>query len=298
MARESFRATLFLVLLMSFTSPLEAVDYIINWQPNPEPYVSKYIIYRSLSTDISSFVPIDSVAVNINTYTDTGLEEGVRYYYRLVAADNDGNRSGFSNTVSGLTIPRDADEPTKDMCRVTAMDSINLGSYDINWSTLNQTIGFVQYDTDASMDYMSAWDNTYDTDHTVRIDELTLQEIYLLRAVSYDNSNNMTISCMDSLEVNGEEVQPISAPQLSIYPVPYRPGAGVLSLDNLPAGGSVTIFNENGLEVWSEKIGIDTSIDWNGNNLQGSPVMSGVYYVVTKDANGDVIENRSIMIVN
>ena len=299
MARTSIRITLFLAILASFASPLSAVDYIINWQPNPEPYVSKYIIYRSLSPVISSFVPIDSVDAGTTTYIDTGLEEGVRYYYRLIAANNAGDRSGYSNPVSGLTIPQDADESMKDMCRVTSKDSVALGSYDINWSTLDQTIGFVQYDTDIPLNFMSPWDDdTYELEHMVNIDELTLQEIYYLRAVSYDNSNNMTISTIDTLEVEGEEAQPISSPQLNIYPVPYNPGAGSLSLDNLPAGGSVTIFNENALEVWRENVGMATSMDWYGNNIQGSPVMSGIYYVVVKNADGEVIEKRPIVVVN
>jgi flagellar hook assembly protein FlgD len=73
---------------------------------------------------------------------------------------------------------------------------------------------------------------------------------------------------------------------------------GELTLLNLPEGGSVTIYNGNGLEVYSTEVGAETSMTWDGKNSQGSPVMSGVYYVVTKDSQDKVTDKRPIMIVN
>jgi hypothetical protein len=39
-------------------------------------------------------------------------------------------------------------------------------------------------------------------------------------------------------------------------------------------------------------------MSWDGENMNGSQVMSGVYFVVTTDASGDVYDRRPIMIVN
>jgi len=288
-----------LLLLISLTTPLAAqdeVDYIIRWQPNPEPYVTEYIIYRSLIPDISGFVAIDSVPAGTHTYTDIGLSKGTRYYYRLVAKNgNTGDRSSFSNPVSGLAIPQDASDSMKDLCRITNIDSVYINSYDITWSTIDQTIGFVQYDTDMILDLMSEYDDQYSTNHTRNIDSLETLQNYYVRAVSYDNNDNMTLSTVETLET-GELPAPPTAPQLSIYPVPYHPNMGSLNFGNLPKGGSIIVFNENGLEVWQKDIGTETSITWDGLNQQGSPVMSGVYYVIVKDARGNVTERRPIMI--
>ena len=60
----------------------------------------------------------------------------------------------------------------------------------------------------------------------------------------------------------------------------------------------MTVVNGNGMEIWSRDIGTETNFTWDGSNNQGSPVMSGVYYVIVKDAGGSVVERRPIMIVH
>jgi hypothetical protein len=128
--------------------------------------------------------------------------------------------------------------------------------------------------------------------------ELLAPATYFLRAVSYDNSNNMIVSAVDTFIFTGENPTPLSAPSLSIFPVPYNPGAGGLSMMNLPVNGKVTIYDGNGLEVWRNDIGTQTAMNWNGENQTGSQVMSGVYYVITTDSGGQVFDKRPIMIVN
>ena len=71
-----------------------------------------------------------------------------------------------------------------------------------------------------------------------------------------------------------------------------------MSMMNLPENGTVTIYDGNGLEVWRKNIGTQPAMNWNGDNQSGGQVMSGVYYVVTTDAAGDVFDQRPIMIVN
>jgi len=108
----------------------------------------------------------------------------------------------------------------------------------------------------------------------------------------------MTISMVDTLTDSSEEPVSPTAPMLSIYPVPFLPGMGELTLTNLPEDGSVAIYDSNGLEVYAADIGTATTMSWDGRNSQGSPVMSGVYYVVTKDSGNTVTDRRPIMIVN
>jgi flagellar hook assembly protein FlgD len=73
---------------------------------------------------------------------------------------------------------------------------------------------------------------------------------------------------------------------------------GNLTLTNLPSGGSVIIYNTNGVEVWSHEVGTAVAITWDGKNNQGSSVASGVYYAITKDASGSVVNRKPLMIVN
>jgi hypothetical protein len=301
MRRITRTASLIFLLIIVPLAPLAAqstTSYIISWTPNPEPTVAGYIIFRSLSSD-AGFQVIDSVDVSTTTYTDNNLQKGTIYFYRLKAKDADGNRGLFSNLVSGMTIPQDADAGTNNLCEITGIQSAGAEGLDVDWQTLAPTIGFIQYDDDVTLDSMSTWDDaSYKQTHTSTTGELIAPSTYFLRAVSYDDSNNMIISAVDTFVFTGEDPTPLSAPTLSIFPVPYHPGTGSLSLMNLPENGRVAIYDGNGLEVWSKDVGTQTAMAWNGENRNGNQIMSGVYYVVTTDSGGEVFDKRSIMIVN
>jgi hypothetical protein len=145
---------------------------------------------------------------------------------------------------------------------------------------------------------MSAWDNaSYGTTHTVRISGLT-PATYYLRATAYDSQENMVISAIDTIVVTPNTPTPLTAPQLSVYPVPYNPGMGNFQIENLPEGGSATIYSESGVEVARLEENPSKPTRWDGTNTSGSRVMSGVYYVVIKDAKDKVVDKRPIMVVN
>ena len=295
---------IFLLIIVPLVVPLaplaaqSTTSYLINWTPNPEPVVAGYIIFRSLFSN-TGFQAIDSVDVSTTTYVDTDLQKGTIYYYSLKAKDADGNRGLFSNLVSGMTIPQDADAGTNNLCEITAIQPVSAASLDIVWQTQVPTIGFIQYDNDVILDSMSTWDDaSYEQTHTSTTDQLLSPATYYLRAVSYDDENNMIISAVDTFVFTSENPTPLSAPALSIFPVPYHPGMGGLSLMNLPENGRVTIYDGNGLEVLSKDVGTQTAMNWNGENRNGSQIMSGVYYVVTTDSGGEVFDKRPIMIVN
>ena len=197
-----------------------------------------------------------------------------------------------------MTVPQDADEATKDQCRIIQVLDMGSGSYEVSWSSMIPSIGFVMYDRDADfLDSLSEWDNTYNTAHSLEIGEFIAPATYYLRSIAFDVSKNMTVSALDTLVISGEEPVAPTAPMLSIYPVPYRPNMGQLMMTNLPEGGSVIVYSESGLEIWSAGVGVETSITWDGTNKQGGKVMSGVYYVMVKDAAGEVVNKRAIMIV-
>jgi len=300
MMKATVLITLILSLVAGVSSYSEAqstASLLIKWNPNPEPDIARYIIYRSLDQNLD-FTAIDSVSSGTTSYIDDGVTKGTRYYYRLVAKNSSGDRSPFSNPVSGLIIGQDADIAVKNLCRVTNIDSVSSGRYNIDWSTETQTIGFVQYDFNWPLDSLSAWDDDqYSLTHAVNISGLYPRKYYL-RAVAFDNAKNMTVSSYDSLVWSGGALAPLTAPEVSIYPVPFNPGMNrALTLANLPEGGSIAIFNERGLNVWGGSVPGSPML-WNGTNWQGAPVASGVYLVVIKDARGSVVEKRSIMILN
>ena len=296
-------ATLIFCFVLLCQAPLFAqttVDFLVNWNPNPEPSVTGYVIFRSLDRD-TQFSAIDSVDASTFSYLDTGVLAGTQYFYRLVAKDGSGNRSPRSNPMSGLTIAQDASEPEKDTCRITGLDRIVDGTYNISWSTLNSTIGFVQYDLDASLDSTSNWDLQYSLIHTNHIDGLILSQTYYVRAVSYDNDDNMIISSMDTLVV-----MPSSPSQPTGFAAADQGGGCVLlNWNNNPEPNIVdyTVYRAN-QSVEQGVIGsyTDSIPNITGNSHLNCGLSEGTYYYAIRARNsagllGPLSAEASVIII-
>jgi hypothetical protein len=73
----------------------------LSWALYPEETIDEYLIYRSENG--SNFTLIDSVSSVDTAYTDTGLQEGEQYWYKLKAENNEGARTSFFHTDSVFT---------------------------------------------------------------------------------------------------------------------------------------------------------------------------------------------------
>jgi fibronectin type 3 domain-containing protein len=75
---------------------------ILNWQPNPEPDIWAYEIYRgevknNISTRVSSINP------ELTTYTDNSLGDSRTYWYQIRAIDKDGLAGKRSEIIHATT---------------------------------------------------------------------------------------------------------------------------------------------------------------------------------------------------
>ena len=57
----------------------------LTWQANAEPDVRQYRLYRDTASPASTL--LDSVVVGMEFYTDTGVTNGITYFYRLTAVN-------------------------------------------------------------------------------------------------------------------------------------------------------------------------------------------------------------------
>jgi len=86
----------------------------LSWDANSENDLSGYNLYRSTSSfsDISDMTPVNaSDLIQETNSTDSGLENGTTYYYRLTAVDENDNESGTSNQLEITPFSDPPDRP-------------------------------------------------------------------------------------------------------------------------------------------------------------------------------------------
>ncbi len=76
----------------------------LSWQPNPEPDIQAYEIYRgSVESNINTRV--SSVKPDLSTYTDTSLADSRTYWYQIRAIDQDDLPGQRSKIIQATTKP-------------------------------------------------------------------------------------------------------------------------------------------------------------------------------------------------
>jgi titin len=104
-------------------SVVSANQINLTWRDNANNE-SAYSIERS--TNGTTFAVIGTVAVNLTTYSSTGLAVGVLYYYRVRATTTGGGFSAYSNTVSARTSAATPNAPSNLQATGTSETQISL----------------------------------------------------------------------------------------------------------------------------------------------------------------------------
>jgi len=106
----------------------------LDWNDNAETDLAGYNVYRSEGAD---YAKVNTSLVALSDYLDTGLTNGVTYFYYVTAVDTGSNESGPSDVASAT--PQEAppayDYATRDYA--TEIGSITSGSYEDTYSQNN-----------------------------------------------------------------------------------------------------------------------------------------------------------------
>lgn len=111
----------------------------ICWNPNPEPDIAGYDVYWN-DAPTGSFEFVARVGANTTCYVDTDVDNGVTYYYAVLAFDNDGLESDLSY---------------EDIFDTPRPEGANLVLFDY----LGQNSGLSGYDFSSLSGTPQAWDN-------------------------------------------------------------------------------------------------------------------------------------------
>lgn len=89
-------------------------EVVLTWDANTENDLAGYNLYRSNDTisDISGIDPVNgSNVIQAAYFTDTGLENGTTYYYRVTAVDENDNESNTSSQLEITPFSNPPDRP-------------------------------------------------------------------------------------------------------------------------------------------------------------------------------------------
>jgi uncharacterized delta-60 repeat protein len=133
---------------------------------NRFPQASEVRIFRSLSTDPQQFIQIATVDGTTESWSDTGLSDGIVYYYRLQAVGSSLS-SGYSKVVS---------ETTESVTFQIA--SIDTASFNIAWPPVASA---GEYKLEMSTDDFVTTETTMINENTLLINDLEPYTLYSVR---------------------------------------------------------------------------------------------------------------------
>lgn len=78
----------------------------LTWDASPATDLAGYHVYRSLLPG-TGFERLTREPLQVQSFADTSVQPGTRYYYAVTALDAEGNESAFSEEVAATPIPQE-----------------------------------------------------------------------------------------------------------------------------------------------------------------------------------------------
>ena len=266
-----------IILLMNLSLLWGQDTYLkIQWDPNPEPDVIWYYIYRDAGANI--FVLLDSVRHPTTVYYDYTVETSQQYSYKIQAKNASGQVSGFSEVKWGII------QPTPMQITVISGDSLR-----IEWTTPQPYQTQLVYDTQYPPEQYTPLQSDPVTNHSVLLTNLQTEIPYYISGLALDAQGNVVATQDTSFFIKGDSViVPVdSLPETPIiaFPNPVRQEHGGVYFDGIEAGMTVFVFNLVGEMIWSSKGTDNKRLFWNVRTTSGEMISSGIYIYVVKDKN-------------
>ncbi|RMF56408.1 MAG: T9SS C-terminal target domain-containing protein [Calditrichaeota bacterium] len=264
-------------------------DYFkLQWDPNPEPDVTWYYIYRDDGSNV--FVLIDSVRHPTTTYLDNSVQPSQQYSYKIQAKNASGLFSAFSDVVSGII------QPVPMNINLTGSDSLI-----ITWDTPQPTRTQLVYDTQYPPQQYTPLQSELVTTHQVILNNITLGVAYYISGLGFDAQGNLIATQDTSFLIEEDStITPVEPPEevtkIIAYPNPVKVADGGLFFDGLPLNSSISIYNLGGEKIW-ETEATANRIYWDLSATGWNHINNGVYIYIVKDDKGKKIASGKVVIL-
>lgn len=237
-------------------------------------------------------------ATNSHSVTLTGLQSNTSYHYRARSIDKNGNifvSSDLTFTTPTLTTPS--------ISAVTLSD-VSLTSAVVSWKTSKTASTQVEYATNLdNLAYSTSEDNSPNTTHTVKLDNLVSGATYYFRVKSRDSStsdllisNTYSFSTITFPIINNVSISDISETKASINWVTNVKTDAIVEFGATQALGMQQGIEESSVNHKVEIIGLTPSATYyyrvKSRDAYGNLVTSGIASFGTKsDTTGPVIKD-------
>jgi len=182
MQKRSCLLVVIILFLLAAPPTMFAASVQLSWQPNAEPDLQEYnVYYGTQSRSYGPPIPVNKSA----SYTLSGLDEGLVYYFAVSAVDNNGNESGFSEEISKTIASSDTQPPT-----VTITSPVEENTY----TTGSPTIAIAGTASDDQNLQQVTWINSTGSNGIANsTDNWTIDAIQLV-----EGANVITVTATDS----------------------------------------------------------------------------------------------------
>ena len=267
----------------------------LTWNASTDTGGSGLAGYRIYREDKNNYgTAIAFVDKNTTEYTNTGLQPGTTYRYKIKAIDNAGNLSDFSNVAEATTTDssRDTEKPTVPTnVQITALSPSDA---QISWNASTDNVAVDYYEifqvTDSSNPFQ-------DYDYTLV--GQTSETTYVISSLSPGEKYNFCVRAVDTSGNTSRysEIKEITMPNASQDHNPPTPPQNlrIVSVSNT----SVTIEydpatdNESGVKQYhifrnGEEVAQTDALSYEDTDVQ--PNETYQYYVTAEDWNSNISE--------
>lgn len=118
----------------------------LTWSASTDSGGSGLAGYRIYREDAGNYTQIiGSVGANTTEYTDTGLQEGTTYRYKVKAIDNAGNMSNFSNVAEATTMESNVDRENPTAPTNVQVEALSPQDAKLTWSPSTDNVAVAYY---------------------------------------------------------------------------------------------------------------------------------------------------------